>query len=167
MQGSISTCLSKASLITSPSVPEKKSVSWPLPCLNARYFPFRLAAFRKAWRYIDSRRACTSLMHSTNQVAHFATGHITTEANGMRAHQQRSPWAAVSHNETSLLVMREEKMTTQKMRARIAQAKPCVDTAPPKTMAMPHLTSRWKKVQLKEHREEEIVRDNQKLLDKK
>jgi hypothetical protein len=62
--------------------------------------------------------------------------------------------------------MREEKVTTQKMRARVAQAKPCVDTAPPKTMAMPHLTSRGKKVQLKEHREEEIIRDNQKLWDK-
>jgi len=84
----------------------------------------------------------------------------------MRAHQQRSPWAAASHNETSLLAMREEKVTTQKMRARVAQAKPCVDTSSPKTMAMPHLTTGGKKMQLQEHRAEEIIRDNQKLLDK-
>lgn len=84
----------------------------------------------------------------------------------MRAHQQRSPWGAASHNDTSLLAMREEKVTTQKMRARVAQAKPCVDTTPPTTMAMPHQTSRGKKMQLAEHRAEEIIRNNQKLLDK-
>ena len=57
-------------------------------------------------------------------------------------------------------------MATQKMRARVTQTKPCVDTMPPKTMAMPHLATRGKKMQLQEHRAEEIIRDNQKLLDK-
>lgn len=84
----------------------------------------------------------------------------------MRAHQQRSPWAAASHNETSLLVMCEQITTTREMRARIAQFKPYVDIVPPKTMAMPNLTLQGKKVQLKEQREEEIIRDNIKLLDK-
>lgn len=90
----------------------------------------------------------------------------TQAPDSMRAHQQRSPWAATAHNDTSLLAMREEKMTTQKVRARVAQAKPCVDTAAPKTMAMPHLSSRLKKMQLQDNRAQEIIRDNQNLLDK-
>ena len=84
----------------------------------------------------------------------------------MRAHQQRSPWSAATENETSLVAVRRAHEATHKFKARLASAKPCIDTTPPTTMVMPHLALRLKKKQLQQERAHHIVRDNQKLLDK-
>ena len=90
------------------------------------------------------------------------------------------------------MAMRRAAQATSQMHLRLTHAKPCIDNAPPKSMSMshlttvriieiesshprshplysipsPHLKKRAKKHQLQEDRAAEIIRDNQKLLNK-